>query len=179
MTMGERIKQLRKSACLTQSELGEKVGVKKNAVSKWECGRVENIPLSTVRELASLFGVSVTYLTEDKTTELELTKEQLEKLKPATQEGQSSYALKGLNNKLFHPTMVKSTVEEIDEEALDFSAWILHDLGWLTQQGMLEEALSRIQYYAELDPEAFLKACANGLTVIRWFLDNNISIEHK
>ena len=45
MTMGERIKQLRKSACLTQSELGEKVGVKKNAVSKWECGRVENIPL--------------------------------------------------------------------------------------------------------------------------------------
>lgn len=71
-----------------------------------------------------------------------------------------------MDKKLFHPTMVKSTVEEIDEEALDFSTWILHDLGWLTQQGMLEEALSRIQYYAEIDPEAFLKACANGLTVI-------------
>ena len=98
--------------------------------------------------------------------ELELTKEQWEKLKPATQEEQSSYVLKGLNNKLFHPTMATSTVEEIDLEALDFSTWILHDLGWLTQQGMLEEALSRIQYYAELDQEAFLKACANGLTVI-------------
>lgn len=71
-----------------------------------------------------------------------------------------------MDKKLFHPTMAKSTVEEIDVEALDFSTWILHDLGWLTQQGMLEEALSRIQYYAELDPEAFLKACANGLTVI-------------
>lgn len=72
-----------------------------------------------------------------------------------------------MNKKIFHPTMGKSTVEEIDLEALDFSAWILHDLGWLTQQGMLEEALSRIKHYAELDEEAFLKACANGLTVIR------------
>lgn len=56
--------------------------------------------------------------------ELELTKEQGEKL--------------------FHPTMKKSTVEKLDPEALEFSAWILHDLGWLTQQGMLEEAMSRI-----------------------------------
>lgn len=96
MTMGERIQQLRKSAGLTQSELGEKVGVKKNAVSKWECGRVEDIPLSTVRELASLFGVSVTYLIEDKTTELELTKEQWEKLKPATQAEWSRFVLKAL-----------------------------------------------------------------------------------
>lgn len=71
-----------------------------------------------------------------------------------------------MDKKLFHPTMEKSTVEEIDLEALDFSTWILHDLGWLTQQGMLEDALSRIKYYAELDEEAFLKACANGLTVI-------------
>ncbi len=76
-----------------------------------------------------------------------------------------------MDKKLFHPTMEKSTVEEIDLEALDFSTWILHDLGWLTQQGMLEEALSRIRYYAELDQEAFLKACANGLTVIRGLLD--------
>lgn len=68
--------------------------------------------------------------------------------------------------KLFHPTMVKSTVEKLDPDALEFSAWILHDLGWLTQQGMLEEALSRIKWYAELNPEAFLKACSNGLTVI-------------
>ena len=78
--------------------------------------------------------------------ELELTKEQGEKL--------------------FHPTMKKSTVEKLDPGALEFSAWILHDLGWLTQQGMLEEAMSRIKWYAELNQEAFLKACSNGLTVI-------------
>lgn len=68
--------------------------------------------------------------------------------------------------KIFHATIKNSTVEKLDPKALDFSAWILHDLGWLTQQGMLEEALNRIKYYAELDREAFLKACANGLTVI-------------
>lgn len=68
--------------------------------------------------------------------------------------------------KLFHPTMVKSTVEKLDPEALEFSAWILHDLGWLTQQGMVDEALSQIEWYAKLDQEAFIKACANGLTVI-------------
>lgn len=68
--------------------------------------------------------------------------------------------------KIFHATIGNSTVEKLDPEALEFSAWILHDLGWLTQQGMLDEALSRIKWYAELDREAFLKSCSNGLTVI-------------
>lgn len=47
-----------------------------------------------------------------------------------------------MEKKLFHPTMKKSTVEKLDPEALEFSAWILHDLGWLTQQGMVDEAMS-------------------------------------
>lgn len=68
--------------------------------------------------------------------------------------------------KIFHATIENSTVEKLDPKALEFSAWILHDLGWLTQQGMLEEAMSRIKWYAELNQEAFLKACSNGLTVI-------------
>lgn len=67
---------------------------------------------------------------------------------------------------IFHATIKNSTVEKLDPDALEFSAWILHDLGWLTQQGMLEEALSRIKWYAELDQEAFLKACSNGLTAV-------------
>ena len=71
-----------------------------------------------------------------------------------------------MEKKIFHATIKNSTVEKLDPEALEFSAWILHDLGWLTQQGMLEEALSRIKWYAELNQEAFLKACSNGLTVI-------------
>ena len=65
MRTGEKIKRLRKSLNLTQTELGEKVGVKKNAVSKWECGRVEDIPTSTLKALANLFDVTPSYLIDD------------------------------------------------------------------------------------------------------------------
>lgn len=66
MTVGDKIKFLRKSKGLTQTELGEIVGVKKNAVSKWECGRVEDIPTSTIKALATLFEVKPSYLIDDK-----------------------------------------------------------------------------------------------------------------
>ena len=65
MDMGTKIKMLRKSLGLTQTELGERVGVKKNAVSKWECGRVEGIPSTTLKALANLFEVPVSYLVDD------------------------------------------------------------------------------------------------------------------
>lgn len=65
MTVGEKIKILRKKKGFTQTELGERVGVKKNAVSKWECGRVEDIPTSTIKILANLFDVQASYLLDD------------------------------------------------------------------------------------------------------------------
>ena len=65
MTVGDKIKYLRKSMGLNQTELGERVGVKKNAVSKWECGRVEDIPTSTIKALANLFNVSPSYLIDE------------------------------------------------------------------------------------------------------------------
>jgi len=65
MTVGEKIKILRKKKGFTQTELGERVGVKKNAVSKWECGRVEDIPTSTIKVLANLFDVQASYLIDD------------------------------------------------------------------------------------------------------------------
>lgn len=68
--------------------------------------------------------------------------------------------------KIFHATIENSTVEKLDPEALEFSAWILHDLGWLTQQGMVDEAMSQIEWYAKLDQKEFIKACANGLTAV-------------
>ncbi len=65
MTVGEKIKTLRKEHGLTQTELGEKLGVQKNAVSKWETGRVDDIPGSKIRAMATLFGVSPAYLIDD------------------------------------------------------------------------------------------------------------------
>lgn len=65
MTLGNKIRMHRKALGLTQTELGEKLGVKVNAVSKWECGRVEDIPTSKIKALANLFGVQPSYLIDD------------------------------------------------------------------------------------------------------------------
>lgn len=68
MTVGEKIKAERKALGLTQTELGEKLGVRKNAVSKWECGRVDDIPGSKIKAMAAVFGVSPSYLMDDEAT---------------------------------------------------------------------------------------------------------------
>lgn len=78
MSVGDKIKFLRESMNLTQTELGERLGVKKNAVSKWECGRVEDIPTSKIKAMASLFGVKASYLIEDEELEKNVTDEDIQ-----------------------------------------------------------------------------------------------------
>lgn len=85
MSIGDKIKTLRKHLGLTQTELGQKLGVKTNAVSKWECGRVEDIPMSKVKAMAILFGVTPSYLIDEEIGELpddtpKLTAEEIEML---------------------------------------------------------------------------------------------------
>lgn len=63
--IGDRIRSCRLQLRLTQTQLGSLLGVKKNAVSKWECGRVSDIPLSKIRAMADLFHVPVSYLADD------------------------------------------------------------------------------------------------------------------
>ena len=65
MTLGDKIRAHRKALGMTQTELGAKLGVKVNAVSKWECGRVEDIPTSKIKALASIFNVPTSYLIDD------------------------------------------------------------------------------------------------------------------
>lgn len=65
MKIGDKIKFLRKANNFTQTELGEKLGVKTNAVSKWECGRVEDIPMSKIKAMSALFNVPPSYLIDD------------------------------------------------------------------------------------------------------------------
>lgn len=65
MSIGDKIKYNRIRLGLTQTQLGERLGVKKNAVSKWECGRVDDIPTSKLKTMASLFEVPVSYLIDD------------------------------------------------------------------------------------------------------------------
>lgn len=58
MNVGSYIKQLRTERNMTQEELGQKIGVKRAAVQKWECGRVQNLKRETIQKLSEIFNVS-------------------------------------------------------------------------------------------------------------------------
>jgi len=62
MTMGQRIRHLRKEHKMSMEELGKYLGVGKSAILKYEKGEVENLPRSTIEKMAILFGVSPSYL---------------------------------------------------------------------------------------------------------------------
>ena len=55
---GNRLSQLRKAAGLSQSQLGEQLGLSNKAVSKWENGTAKP-GLDTVNQLAGILGITV------------------------------------------------------------------------------------------------------------------------
>ena len=58
MTLGQRIQELRKGLRLSQEELGERMGVSRQAISKWEGDQA--IPeLDKLIALSKLFGLTV------------------------------------------------------------------------------------------------------------------------
>lgn len=58
---GNIIKEFRKEICITQEELGKKLGVSKQTVSAWERG-VSEVSNNTLVALTSLFPVTMDYL---------------------------------------------------------------------------------------------------------------------
>ena len=66
MELNERIIQARKQAGLTQEQLGEKLGVSRQAVSKWESGQA-NPDVTYIMEICHLFGLSADWLLFGKT----------------------------------------------------------------------------------------------------------------
>lgn len=70
MELGKKIRQLRIKAGLTQEQLGEKLGIGAQAVSKWE-NAVAMPDIATLPPLAEVFGVSIDDLF-DVTTEQRL-----------------------------------------------------------------------------------------------------------
>lgn len=58
MTMGEKIKQLRKAKKMTQQKLGEKIDVHSNEIMRWEKGRNEPSIFNCIC-MADVFGVTL------------------------------------------------------------------------------------------------------------------------
>lgn len=68
MTLGEKIQKLRQQQGLSQDALAEKLGVSRQAVSKWE--RDEAVPeLEKIVKLSEVFGVSLDMLLRDQPPE--------------------------------------------------------------------------------------------------------------
>lgn len=61
MSIGEKIKEMRIDRKLTQSQLGEKLGVSQKSIDYWERG-VHEPKASNVYQLAKFFAVSSDYL---------------------------------------------------------------------------------------------------------------------
>lgn len=64
MTLGEKLKEARKQASLSQEQLAEKLGVSRSAVAKWETDN--GIPdVGNLKVIARLLHVSINYLLDD------------------------------------------------------------------------------------------------------------------
>ncbi|MGN0372650.1 MAG: helix-turn-helix domain-containing protein [Enterocloster sp.] len=64
-TLGYRLAEARKNACLTQSQVAEKLYITTQSVSSWECGN--SMPdVGKIPELAKLFGVTTDWLLSGK-----------------------------------------------------------------------------------------------------------------
>lgn len=62
MSVGKRIKQLRNENGFTQEELGQKIGVKKAAIQKYENGSVVNIKKDRLKILAEVLSTTPSYI---------------------------------------------------------------------------------------------------------------------
>lgn len=68
MNMSEKIKYHRQKKGLTLEELGNRVGVSKSTVRKWEVGLIENMRRDKIAKIATALNISPSYLmgwTED------------------------------------------------------------------------------------------------------------------
>lgn len=127
MTTGERIRQARKSAGMTQAELAHKLGISAAGIAQWE-NDLRNPKIETLRKLADALGVTPGYLlygdtdpvqrslfdAEDTAKALkgELQKSlETGKITPALTNGNAAKALSVLENQMW------TAVDEIGKES--------------------------------------------------------------
>lgn len=66
--IGQRIKAHRNRMGLTQSQLGQAMGVQKSAIQKYECGNVTSIKVDMLHKFADVFGVSISSMLGEQMT---------------------------------------------------------------------------------------------------------------
>ena len=64
MTLSEKLKDLRKRACMTQDDIAEVLEMNRTSFSKYENG-ASTPPLAVLRKLAKIYSVPLEYLIHD------------------------------------------------------------------------------------------------------------------
>lgn len=62
MTMGDRMRELRKERGITQEELGHLIGVQKSAIRKYEKGTIKSVKQDAILKMSTFFNVNPCYL---------------------------------------------------------------------------------------------------------------------
>lgn len=125
MTMGEQIKQLRLERNMTLEELGNKVGVGKSTVRKWENGMIANMRRDKIAKLASALDVSPAYLMGwEQSNEVEVPVNIIKKVPSKQEELISIYDQLSSRNQDKVLTYSKSllTKQQLDDEVYEVAA---------------------------------------------------------
>ena len=150
MTLSEKIAYCRRRNGLSQEELAEKIGVSRQAVSKWETGEAQP-EIGKLRQLSDAFGVSTDWL---------LSEEEPVEPKQAPVQNTASEAekLPGILGKLFRRfgwlagvyTIVAGTlISIVGLAAILISNAMLNGFHESTSQMRSEEHTSDLQRHAE------------------------------
>ena len=62
-TVGDKIRQVRVARNLTQQDLADKMGLKRNTISQWESGS-RNVSVEQLIEIAKVVGVTLDYFND-------------------------------------------------------------------------------------------------------------------
>lgn len=67
MTLGQKIRQLRENAYMTQSQLAKELNISNGTMSKYESDQLE-ANVSIIKAISSIFHVTADYLIDEETT---------------------------------------------------------------------------------------------------------------
>lgn len=74
--IGKKIRAKRRDLSLTQAELAEKIGLTESSISKYEAGKIETMPTSTITRICNVLHISpaeLLDLTPERAFEFDLT----------------------------------------------------------------------------------------------------------
>lgn len=163
MSVGQRIKEARKNAGLTQKELAGKLGVAYQTLAQWE-NDLRNPKLGTLYRISAALEVPVSkFLTPDEEAEIESV---IDILRPGNDETNLDLFRRSLVEETlyFRPIVAAGTAREVADAAIlkafegvsdkDIRKWSIDMIDHMNRLGRIEtlqliEALSEVSRYKD------------------------------